>query len=218
MVGKILCFCILGIGLVALIGYFIDNADVSRSSAWPTVDGRLDSIEDRSVSLPLLGRYMPLTTPYAAYAYSVNDKDYHGQKISGPCVSWVRMFTFTQPPIVEHDAAKAMADAASSSSDPNQVQVNMKRAVEKEEQLILHPEYKPVKVRYDAAHPEQSVLDPSVLQSGRSQMVTAALLMSIGGLGLLATFIHTMMIAPVQNDPTLSLDAALAAQRGKGKR
>ena len=49
-------------------------------------------------------------------------------------------------------------------------------------------------------------------------MVTAALLMSIGGLGLLATFIHTMMIAPVQNDPTLSLDAALAAQRGKGKR
>ena len=214
---KLIFACVLGIGFVALIGYFVDNGDVSRSADWPSTNATLIEVLDKGIGLPVVGRYMPLRTPYASYEYTVGDKGYKGEKTSGPCVSWVRVFTYT-PPEIDEKASMRELDDALKTSDPSQLAANVKTAMNKAVQLVEHPKYRPVKVRYNPLKPDESVLDPDVLQSGKSQMLTAMLLLVVGGAGLMGMIVHEKVTAPVPDDPTLSLDAALAAAKRRGRR
>src|SRR6516225_6055652 len=105
---KIFLGCVLFIGLVALLGLGFEKMDEGKSLGWPSIDGNLMEIEDRSVPMPVLNRYMPIAIPYAKYSYNINNKEYIGEKTCGPCLSWVRRATFRPPEIEVPDTSEIL--------------------------------------------------------------------------------------------------------------
>lgn len=85
------------------------------------------------------------------------------------------------------------------------------------DEAIFQIHYVPVKTRYDKNHPEDSVLDPDVLQGEKSQLYTSLILMGLGALLLGGTYLHAFVTAPTPDDPSLSLEAALKHQRRGGR-
>jgi len=216
---KLIFACILGIGICSFIGYLIDSADESKSASWPTTMATIHEISSRSAPMPMIGRFIPITCPYARYSYTVGNRIYTGEKTAGPSLSFVRAFTYQPIPpktIDEKTLAKQMAQdereaiAAGGGTDFN---ASFQRGLKRTQDLILHPIYDPVAIKFDKDHPENSVLDPGVLQSGKSQLFTSVFLILLGGLLLGGTFYHQFTTAPNPDDPSLSLEAALAAQR-----
>jgi hypothetical protein len=220
---KLIFACILGIGIISFIGYLIDSADESKSASWPTTQATLQEISSRSAPMPMIGRFIPVTCPYARYSYTVGNRIFTGEKIAGPSLTFVRAFTYkplAPKQFDEKELAKQMAQqereavAAGAGTDFNSA---FQRGLERTQNLILHPIYDPVTIRFDKDHPENSALDPEVLQSGKSQLCTSVILILLGALLLGGVFYHQYITAPNPDDPSLSLEAALAAQR-KGRR
>src|SRR5262249_33639075 len=142
------------------------------------------------------------------YSYSVSGKEYIGEKTCGPCLSWVRTATFKPPEIETADTSAILKDLEKDGHVPT-----FADAMKASQDLIESAHYKPIKVHYDVNHPEVSVPDPDVLQGGTSLWWTAVLLIGVGGLGLGGLAYHAYITAPVEDDPALSLDAALRAQQ-----
>jgi hypothetical protein len=94
---KLIFACILFIGLVALLGFGLEKMDEAKSTRWPIVDGKVIEIKDKRFGVPIIGRFLPISMPYAKYSYTVKDRTYIGEKTCGPCLSYVRMATFKQP-------------------------------------------------------------------------------------------------------------------------
>jgi hypothetical protein len=205
---KLILACVLFIGLVSLLGFGFECMDEGKSSSWPTTDAKLIDIEDRHVSMPILNRFIPIATPYAKYSYSVNGKEYIGEKTCGPCISWVRRATFKAPEIEVVDRAEILRKLREGGA-----QVDFAKAMKVASDLAENINYKPIKVRYQPDHPENSVPDPDVIQAGASLWWTSVLLILAGGLGLGAMIYHSYITEPVEDDPALSLDAALRAQQ-----
>jgi hypothetical protein len=220
---KLIFVAIFGVGIFAFVAYMIDNADISKSALWPTTEGHLQQIGSQGLSMPLVGRFFPIVCPFAKYSYTINGATYPGQKNAGACISFVRAFTYTPPkPKVfdEKEFEKQMhqdeADAIASGK-PYDANAQFKASMDHMSDLIDHPQYEPVKVRYNLKNPTESVLDPDVLQSNKSELYSSILLMLIGAGTLGATYLHSYMTAPVENDPSLSLDAALAHRKRGGR-
>jgi hypothetical protein len=206
-VAKIILGCVLFIGLVALLGLGFEKMDEGKSLGWPSTDGKLIQIEDRSVAMPLLSRFMPIAIPYAKYSYNVNGKEYIGEKNCGPCLSWIRRATFRPPEMEMPDTDEILKDMKRDGSEPS-----LAKALEATQNMLAHMHYKPIKVRYQPKNPEESVPDPDVLQGGKSLWYTTILLIGVGGLGLAALIFHGHVTEPVE-DPSLSLEGALRAQQ-----
>jgi len=220
---KLIFACILGIGICAFISYLIDNAQESKSVTWPTTLATVHEISGRSASLPIIGRFIPVVCPYASYSYTVDNKIYNGEKICGPSLTFVRALVYKPlipKKIDEKELAKQMEkderDAIAGGAGVD-FGARLQRGLKRTQELLLHPEYDPVTIRYDKDHPEISVLDPEVLQTGKSQMYTSVLLIVVGGLLLGGMCYHQYITAPNVDDPSLSLEAALAAQK-RGRR
>jgi len=220
---KLIFACILGIGILAFAGYLIDNADEAKSATWPTTKATLHEIGSRSASTPIIGRFLPIACPYATYSYTVNNNIYNGEKVGGPSLNFVRSCVYKPllPKMIdEKELAKQMEKderEAIAQGGGEDFGARFQRGLKRTEELLAHPKYDPVTVRYDKDHPEISVLDPEVLQSGKSEMYSSMLLIAVGGLALVAIFYHGWITAPNVDDPSLSLEAALAAQK-RGRR
>lgn len=214
---KLIFAAIIGVGIVAYISYMMEQANLDKSMLWPTTPGTLNEIGSQGASMPIIGRYLPIACPYAKYTYTVNGVSHTGEQQAGPCLSPVRMFAFHPPEMIkedpkdmqqkmEQDMRAAMARGASGLQAQRE---SFKKSFED----LLVPKYAPVKVRYEKEHPENSVLDPEVLQSGKSQLYTSMILMALGALALGGTFLHGYVTAPNPDDPALSLEAALKHQK-----
>ncbi len=204
---KLIFGCILFIGVIALFAYWLDRLDAMKSSSWPVVSGKLLEIKDKRVSMPIMGRFAPITMPYLRYSYKVKDQVFVAEKTAGPCLSYARLLTFKPPELSESDPIKLELLRRIRQNNPADFSKLMEMAAD----TINHPNYKPIQIRYEAAHPANSVPDPSVLQSDVSLWWTCIWLMGIGGLGLGAIFYHAYTVAPV-DDPALSLEKALEAR------
>jgi len=204
---KIFLGCVLFIGLVALLGLGFEKMDEGKSLGWPSIDGNLIEIDDRSVPMPVLNRFMPIAIPYAKYSYNVSGKEYIGEKNCGPCLSWVRRATFRPPEMQMPDTSEILKNVREEGTAPT-----LNQALEATRDLLSHMHYKPIKVRYKPDHPEESVPDPDVVQGGKSLWYTSLLLIGVGGLGLAALYFHGHVTEPV-DDPSLSLEASLRAQQ-----
>lgn len=75
------------------------------------------------------------------------------------------------------------------------------------------PVYKPIRVRYDKDHVENSLIDPAVLQTENSQLFTSIAFVLVGGIFLLGNILNGYMAKAASEDPLLSLDNALAHQK-----
>ncbi|HEY9785909.1 MAG TPA: hypothetical protein V6D17_10940 [Candidatus Obscuribacterales bacterium] len=213
---KLIFGCILFLGIIAYVTYLTDNQDIAKSAAWPTVDGTLNEIGDSGTRMPIIGRYMPISQPYAKYAYTVDGKVYTGAQYAGPSLSYIRMFSWHPPEIDLPDTDEILEQLKKDQARgtlPADYGARLQRSMELTEEMLEHPKYKPIKVRYDAKNPENSVLDPGVLQSDKSQLYTSICLVLVGGLLLGGSILHGYLSAPVPDDPSLSLEAALAAQK-----
>lgn len=216
---KLLFGCILALGFWAYFGYFVNNMDEGKSALWPTESATLKEIGQQSLGMPIIGRFLPITCPFAKYTYTVNGKEYSGQANYGPSLSFVRLFSFKPPKpkaIDTEEMTKKLGQeerAAIAMGAATNFQARLDRTMQTAQELAEHPTYDPVKVRYDRDHPEISVLDPDVMQSGKSQMYTSFILIVLGGGLLGGVFMHQHLTAPNPDDPSLNLDAALAAQR-----
>jgi hypothetical protein len=73
--------------------------------------------------------------------------------------------------------------------------------------------YKPIKVRFDKDHEDRSVLDPDVLQTDKSQLYTSIALILLGAVLLGGTYLNGYMAQASSEDPMLTLEGALAAQK-----
>jgi hypothetical protein len=78
---------------------------------------------------------------------------------------------------------------------------------------FLRPKYKPIRVRYDKDNKEKSLLDPAVLQTDKSQLYTSIALILLGGVLLGGTYLNEYMARASNEDPLLTLEGALAAQK-----
>lgn len=150
---------------------------------------------------------MPIAIPYAKYSYTVNGKEYIGQKSCGPCLSRVRRATYRPPEMEVPDTDKILKDRKADGHEPS-----LAKALEATQKMLTQMHYKPIKVRYQPKNPEESVPDPDVLQGGKSLWYTCLLLIWVGGIGLAALCFHDHVHEPV-DDPSLSLEAALRAQQ-----
>ena len=199
MTMKLVFGSILFIGILSFFSCMFDRMDIAKTSSWPTVDGNLLDIQDKSFSIPILSRFMPIRIPHAKWSYQVDGKYFEGEKTSGPTISYVRMVTFKHPEMIVPDSSELLQ------SIREHKPLSFK-------DLVGGVKYKPIKIRYETSHPENSMIDPDVLQSTVSLWWTCVLLCGVGGLGLAALFYHEHTIKPV-DDPSLSLESALAAQR-----
>jgi hypothetical protein len=201
---KLIFGCILFIGLVALLGFGLEKTDEAKSSNWPTASAKWIEIKDKRIGIPIIGRFLPISMPYAKYSYIVKDKAYIGEKTCGPCLSYIRTFSFKAPKMIVPDSSALLAKLR---SQPAQ---DFSKIMEETLKSIRTAEYEPILVRYQADHPEISVPDPALLQSSISLWWTSILLITLGGLGLAALIYHSYVVAPV-DDPALSLDKSLAS-------
>jgi len=213
---KILFGGIILIGVVSFIAFIMDNQDISNSAAWPTTQGKLELIRDQGASMPIIGRYLPIVSPYAKYTYTVNGKEYTGEKHGGPCLSYVRALTFHQPEVEKLDSSELMKKFevkrnAAGAIDSSALDKEMVAALT--EGTAFGMKYKPIKVRFDKNHEEKSVLDPDVLQTDKSQLYTSIVLILLGGILLGGTYLNAYMAQSASEDPSLTLEGALAAQR-----
>ncbi len=201
---KLVFGCILFIGLVALLGFGLEKMDEAKSTNWPTVSGKLIEIKDKRFGVPVIGRFLPISMPYAKYSYTVKDKSYTSEKTCGPCLSYVRMATFKAPKMIIPDSSALLAKLKS------QTAVDFSKVMAETLKSIRSAEYAPVLIRYQADNPENSVPDPALLQSSIGLWWTSILLIALGGLGLAALIYHDYTVAPV-DDPALSLEKSIAA-------
>lgn len=213
---KIIFGGIILIGVVAFIAYIMDNQDISNSAAWPTTQGTLQQISNQGASMPVVGSFIPIVTPYAKYTYTVNGKEYSGEKHGGPCLSYIRALTFRQPEVEKLDSDELMKKFEIHRDATGAID---KSALDKEVMSALTDgtsfgmKYKPIKVRFDKDHVEKSVLDPDVLQTDKSQLYTSLALILLGGVLLGGTYLNGYMAQAASDDPSLSLESALAAQK-----
>jgi hypothetical protein len=214
---KLIFAAIIGVGIVAYVAYMMEQQNLDKSMLWPTTQGTLNEIGSQGASMPIIGRYLPIACPFAKYTYTVNGVSHTGEQQAGPCLSPVRMFAFTPPARTVEDQKdiqqKVEADMRAAMARGTSALEAQRQSFKKSFEDLLVPKYAPVKVRYEKAHPENSVLDPEVLQSGKSQLYTSIILMATGALLLGATFLHGYVTAPNPDDPALSLDAALKHQK-----
>jgi len=199
MTMKLVFGSILFIGILSFFSFMFDRMDIAKTSSWPIVEGNLLDIQDKSFSIPILSRFIPIRIPHAKYSYQVDGKYYEGERTSGPTILFVRMATFKQPEMIMPDSSEILRSIREHNT------ISLK-------DLISGTKYKPIIIRYETRHPENSMPDPNVLQSGVSLWWTCVILCGVGGLGLTALFYHDHTIKPV-DDPSLSLESALAAQR-----
>jgi hypothetical protein len=208
-------------GVVILLGllsygvYFVENQDVSKSTYWPTVEGKLEDIGERSLGVPVIGRFLPLCYPYAKYSYTVDNKSYTNELTAGPCINVVRHFTFHPPERQEVSSDELMKkidkeeSLARATGQPRDFASHLERTMA----LIGAVSYKPIKVRYEREHPNKSVLDPTVLQNDKSQLYSSIILILLGSFLLGGSFYKSYLDSLGGSDPMLSVDTALAAQR-----
>lgn len=213
---KIIFGGIILIGVVAFIAYIMDNQDISNSAAWPTTTGKLEQIGDQGASMPIVGRFLPLVTPYAKYTYTVNGKEYTGEKHGGPCLSYIRALTFHQPEVEKLDSDELMKKFeikrdASGALDQAALHKEMMESITNGTSFGM--KYKPIKVRFDKDHEDRSVLDPEVLQTDKSQLYTSIALILLGVVLLGGTYLNGYMAKASSEDPMLTLEGALAAQK-----
>ncbi|MBS2004446.1 MAG: hypothetical protein U0103_04735 [Candidatus Obscuribacterales bacterium] len=213
---KIIFGGIILIGVVAFIAYIMDNQDISNSAAWPTTQGKLEQIVDQGASMAFVGKFLPIVTPYAKYTYTVNGREYSGEKHGGPCLSYIRALTFRQPEIEKLSTDELMKKFevkrnAAGAIDNSAFDKEMMSALT--EGTTFGMKYKPIKVRFDKDHPDKSVLDPDVLQTDKSQLYTSIALILLGAVLLGGTYLNGYMAQAASEDPSLSLEGALAAQR-----
>ncbi len=214
---KILFGGVILIGIVAFIAYILDNQDISNSAAWPTTQGTLEQIYDQGASMPIVGKFLPIVTPYAKYTYTVNGKQYTGEKHGGPCLSYIRALTFRRPEVQELDSKELMKKfevkhTADGSIDTTSLNQEMAAALSGEGSGF-GMKYKPIRVRFDKDHEEKSVLDPDLLQTDKSQLYTSIVLILLGSILLGGTYLNRYMAQSASEDPSLTLEGALAAQR-----
>jgi len=222
---KLIFGCILFVGICGFFAYMIDNQDISKSQYWPTVDGQLLEIGSQSLPMPMVGRFLPLACPYAKYAYTVDGKSYGGQKDAGPCITIIRALTWQAPQkkmpsqeemrkYFEEEVRKEGTSSQGSDADLSNV---LGKSLARSNELHSLMKYDPVKVRFDRSHPESSVLDPDVLQSNKSELYSSVFLMLLGAVLLGGMTMHSYLTKPVADDPSLSLEAALAAQKRRSR-
>ncbi|CAN5314924.1 hypothetical protein BH10CYA1_BH10CYA1_54580 [soil metagenome] len=213
---KILFGGVILIGVVSFIAYILDNQDISNSAAWPTTQGKLEQIYDQGASMPIVGKFLPIVTPYAKYTYTVNGREYTGEKHGGPCLSYIRALTFHQPEVEKLDSAELMKKFevkrnAAGAIDSSALDKEMIAALT--DGTTFGMKYKSIKVRFDKDHQEKSLLDPDVLQTDKSQLYTSILLILLGSVLLGGTYLNAYMAKSASEDPSLTLEGALAAQR-----
>jgi hypothetical protein len=217
---KLIFVCIFGIGLVSLGSYFMAHQQAAKSALWYTTEANIKELGTQGMPMPIIGRFIPVSCPFATYTYTINGKSYTGEEKCGPCLSWIRIFSWKPPELAKRDPEEFKKEletdlrAAQATGDREA----MKKVLQKHiESAILEIHYAPVKARYDKDHPEDSVLDPDVLQGEKSQLYTSLILMGLGGLLLGGTYMHAFVTAPTPDDPSLSLEAALKHQRRGGR-
>ena len=213
---KIMFGGIILIGIVAFISYILDNQDISNSAAWPTTQGRLEQIADQGASMPIIGSFIPIVTPYAKYTYTVNGKEYTGEKHGGPCLSYIRALTFHRPEIEQLDEKELMKKFevkrnAAGEIDSSELDKELVESITSGTSFGM--KYKPIKVRFDKNNEDKSVLDPDVLQTDKSQLYTSLALILLGALLLGGTYLNAYMAQATNEDPSLTLEGALAAQK-----
>jgi hypothetical protein len=210
-------------GLMSLGSYMFANSQLSKSAGWYPAEATIEQIGNDSLPMPIVGRFLPIVCPFAEYTYTVNGRAYIGRQNCGPSISWIRMISWKQPELAEptdekmdeHQIEKEIAEAKMDGAANEQEAARKVFSKHMESAFKLH--YKPVKVRYDKDHPDQSALDPDVMQGERSQLNSSLVLMVIGGIVFAFTYMHAFMNAPSPDDPSLSLEAALKHQRRGGR-
>src|SRR5580658_9666812 len=100
---KLIFGCILFIGVISFVSFVLDKIDTAKSSSWPEISGKLLEIKDKRVSMPILGRFAPISVPYIRYSYKVQDQTFVAEKTAGPCLSYARLLTFKQPELADVD-------------------------------------------------------------------------------------------------------------------
>ena len=220
---KLIAIGIFVTGLLSLGSYMVANQQLSKSAGWYPTEATIEELGNDSLPMPLVGRFLPIICPYAKYQYVVDGKTYSGRQNCGPSISWIRMFWKTpeladekdSDNVNEHQIEKEIAEAKMDGAANEQEAAN--KVFEKHIESALRLHYKPVKVRYDKDHPDQSALDPDVMQGEKYQLNTSLVLMFVGGIAFAFTYLHAFMTAPTPDDPTLSLEAALKHQRRGGR-
>ncbi|HEY9731986.1 MAG TPA: hypothetical protein V6C89_08740 [Drouetiella sp.] len=213
---KIIFGGIILIGVVAFIAYIMDNQDISNSAAWPTTSGKLVQIYDQGASMPVVGKFIPIVTPYAKYTYTVNGREFTGEKHGGPCLSFIRALTFKRPEMEQLSDAELMKKFEFKRNAAGQIdssELDKEISTSLSEGTAFGSKYKPIRVRYDKNQMDKSVLDPDVLQTDKSQLYTSIALVLLGGLLLGGTYLNGYMAQSASEDPMLSLESALAAQK-----
>lgn len=213
---RLLFGCVLVIGLIGYGAYLVDGQAVAKSALWPTVEGKLITIGEHPVGMPVIGRFLPLVCPYAKYSYKLDNRDYTKEVTAGPCISFVRGFTFHPPellPAKTDDLLERMEKARAEAVATGKKPANFLEQIESDMELVSQERYKPVNIRYERTSPDNSVLDPAVLQSDKSMLYSSLLLIAIGGLLLGGSYYGSYLSQLSAEDPSLSLDTALAAQR-----
>ncbi|HMW90034.1 MAG TPA: hypothetical protein PKN86_01305 [Candidatus Obscuribacter sp.] len=213
---RLLFGCVLLIGLIGYGAYLFDGQSVAKSASWPTVDGKLITIDNRPVGIAVIGRFLPIVCPYAKYSYKVDNREYTREVTAGPCISFVRGFTFHPPevlPVKTDDLLERMEKARADAVAGGKPRANFLEQMEADMELMSQDRYKPVSIRYERTNPENSVMDPAVLQSDKSLLYSSLLLVTLGGLLLGGSYYNSYLSKLSAEDPTLSLETALAAQR-----
>jgi hypothetical protein len=220
---KLIAIGIFITGLLSLGSYMFANQQLSKSAGWYPAEATIDQLGNDSLPMPVVGRFLPIVCPFAEYSYTVNGRTYIGRQNCGPSISWIRWVSWKQPEIAEptddkldeHQIEKEIAEAKMDGAANEREAANKVFSNHLQSAFKLH--YKPVKVRYDKDHPDQSALDPDVMQGEKSQLNSSLVLLFVGGLMFAATYLHAFMNTPATDDPTLSLDAALKHQRRGGR-
>jgi hypothetical protein len=147
------------------------------------------------------------------------NQTYSGEKKAGGCLSFIRLFTYTPPKPKKIDPKELRRKLEESereavaSGKPTDFHSSFERSMQVSTELYQHPKYEPIKVRFDKDHPQDSVLEPDVLQSDKSELYTSVFLILLGAVLLGGSIMNSYVTAPVVDDPSLSLDAALKQQR-----
>jgi hypothetical protein len=213
---RLLFGCVLALGLLGYGAYIIDGQEVAKSAYWPTTQGQLLSIESKHIGMPIIGRFLPVSCPHAKYSYSIDNHTYEKEVTAGPCITFVRAVTFKAPEMIEgntKELIERMDKARAESLATGKTPANFAERWKADMDLAMQVRYKPITVRYERAKPENSVLDPAVLQSDKSQLYSSMLLIAIGGFLLGGSYFTSHVNKLSQDDPSLSVETALAAQK-----
>lgn len=220
---KLIAIGIFITGLMSLGSYMVANQQLSKSAGWYPTEATIEQLGNDRLPMPIVGSFLPIVCPFAEYRYTTAEgKTYIGRQNCGPSISWIRFVSWKPPALAEntdqldeHQLEKEIAEAKMDGAANEQEAAKKVLGEHFENMLKLH--YKPVKVRYDKDHPDQSALDPDVMQGEKSQLNTSLVLMFVGGIIFGFTYIHAFVNTPAADDPSLSLEAALKYQRRGGR-